>query len=201
MAADDQISPTPLPSDAGGGGAGSWISQHKGAAAGIGIAGLVGLYLFLKNRSSSSSGSGGSVGTSTGPAVYEIAPGYLQSGGGLSYGAGQGYGQTIAGNTVTGTTGGGPSGLTPTSGAALKSEALVGGGYGPPAGSTTVIDSAGKQYTWLSTGAQGLAAQQAGIPLEYQPAPGQFSPVPQGSLTGTGGWFVGGQPTPVFVGG
>jgi hypothetical protein len=70
------------------------------------------LYLRSKRSASSQPGATGSVGTSTGPAVYEIAPGYLQ--GGTSAGA---YGNSVAyeqglaagaqggstGNTVGGT--------------------------------------------------------------------------------------------------
>lgn len=109
--AESDISPSTADADFGApSGGGNWISEHKGAAAGAGLVILVALYVYLKHRQSASSG--GSVGTSTGPAVYEIAPGYLQSGYGASgaYGSSIGWDQALASQVQTGQTGGMVSG-------------------------------------------------------------------------------------------
>lgn len=178
-------------------GGGSWFADHKYAVIGGGAVLLIGAYLLFKNKSASSTAS------TTGSSVYEIAPGYLTSGG--AYGSGIGTDQSIAGGTSGGTTGGVVSGvnsLTPTSTATLDTEQLVGGGYSPPYSGgnfgSSVTTSNGV-FNWVQTGAQATADQAAGTQLFYQPSPGSFAPVPAGSVTGPGGWFVNGTPTPLYT--
>lgn len=163
MASSDTITP---PSDddtySSGSGGGSWLSDHKYAVIGGGAVLLIGAYLFLKNRSSSSSSTaGGSLGTSTGPAVYEIAPGYLSPGGGGyssgyptsggTYGSGIGTDQSIAGGTQTGQTGGSVSGTnpyTPTSTATLDNPPAAPAAPSSPSGFLRISGpSVGSQLT------------------------------------------------------
>ena len=110
----------------GGGGAGSWVSSHKGVLIGGLVVLGVGGYFLLKGN-----GSSGSSGTTTGSSIYEIAPGTT---GGSTGSTGSGSGsslasfqqlialeQQIAALTQSGgSTGGSPSGSTPTSGTWLK---------------------------------------------------------------------------------
>lgn len=126
MAAGD-ITPQDAPPPVNQGGVGQWVADHK-IAVGVGTVIVLALgYVFLKKRAaasqSSSSGSTGSVGTSTGPAVYEVAPGYLGAGdyGSTSNGGYQSllaFEQQLAAQTSGGTTGGSVSGTgAPSSGA------------------------------------------------------------------------------------
>lgn len=159
--ADTEVSPSQADTDfgapAGGGGPGAWIAQHKGAAAGAGLVLLVALYFYLKRRQQASSGSSGSVGTSTGPAVYEIAPGYLQGGGAGAYGSSIGWDQALAGQVQTGQTGGQVSGTgAPSSGAST-------------AGSVNANASGIPGWMKIGTPAEGSAYDAAGRTIDVLP--------------------------------
>lgn len=198
------MNPPAAPPAAPPGKGGAWIRQHKGLA--IAGGGAV-LFLVLKSRSSSSgttSGLGGLFGapaatstTSTGtvsgaygyPSTSQLDQ-YNQLAGAISNLNDQV--QAIQASNPAQAV----STLPP---AGLQTETLVGGGYGPPSGATSVT-AGGQTYNWVQTGAQALAAQQAGVPLAYQPSPGVFAPIPANSLTGPGGWFIGGKPTPLYIG-
>lgn len=192
--AEGDVTPSEVDSDFGGsssGGPGGWISQHKGAAAGAGLVLLVAGYLFLKHRAAASSGSGGSVGTGTGPAVYEIAPGYLSGGssgggGGVPYGAAAQYGsyigadQGLASQTQTGQTGGTVGGAgTPSSGSSYAGSVNSNAGNtgtSPTAPSAPAADPLAG-LTYIPTYSQFQSDVKAGQTVDYVPA-GGGSPVP-----------------------
>lgn len=194
----------PAPPAGPGKGAGVWLKQHKGVAIAGGAAAV---FLLVKSRSSSTGSTGGLGGLFGAPA------GTTTSSAGTVSGA-YGYPSTsqldqynqLAGaisnlnDQVSAIQASNPAqvvaGLPP---AGLQTETLVGGGYGPPTGATSVT-AGGQTYNWVQSGGQALAAQQAGVPLDYQPSPGVFAPIPANSLTGPGGWFIGGKPTPLYIG-
>ena len=154
----DEITPADAPPPTGGGG-GNWIKEHKGTAAGIAVVLIVGLlYVMRKKAASSSSSTSGSLGTSTGPAVYEIAPGYT-SGSQGAYGSTQDYSSQIAALTQAVNSLGAVSPAAPGSGSATA------GSVNANASSTTPM-TASAQGTLLSP-SQALADLQSGA-TEYQ---------------------------------
>lgn len=191
--AEGDVTPSQADADfggGGGGGAGSWISEHKGAAAGAGLVLLVAAYLFLKHRSAGAASSSGSVGTSTGPAVYEVAPGYLSGGyTGSGYGSAAQYGSAIgwdqglnsqvqpppAGGSMTGTG-------TPSSGSSYAGS-VNNNAAAPPAPAPNPLAG----LTYIPTYAQFQRDVKAGQTIDYVPA-GGGSPVPfasGGKVTGS----------------
>ena len=180
MADGDVAPPDDSYDDTGssGGGVGTWLSTHKGAAAGGGLVLLIAVYVYIKRKSSaSSSSSSGSTGTSTGPAVYEVAPGSLTSGG--AYGSSIGYDQGIAGGAVGGSTGGGVSGTGASSSGSSSSGSVNGNALagfqaigGPSQGS--FLTNAGYD-TFAVVGGQPVQVTKGATRL---PA---FGSIPQGS--------------------
>ena len=83
---------------------------------------------------------------------------------------------------------------TPTSGVIPTGETLQSGGYGPPAGSTSVPDVNGNSYS-LVPSASISNLINAGNTLYYQPSPGVFSPINNGE-SGITGWPTG---APIFI--
>lgn len=189
MADGTNISPPDDSYSAPSGGGSSWVSSHKYAVAGGGVVLLVAVFVFMRKKSSGSSS--GSVGTSTGPAVYEIAPGYLTGNGTASgaYGASTGYDQQIAGNTTNpGPTGGGNAATgTPTYTGATPTQS--GYGYG---GDTTFTTSSGQSFVALPNGQAASDVLAKGGTLDYQPAPGvaaKWDPNVNGMNNGSPTWL------------
>jgi hypothetical protein len=147
------------------------MSQGKKLAVGAAVlGGLFLVYMFAKSRSGSSSTTGTSSTTptlvlpsstqdSTGSANYAALASQLNT---LSNQLSQN--QTNAQSNLTG-------------------ESLVGLGYQPgaagttPSAGSTVQSNTGQSFSWI-TYPQEQALQAGGIPLFYQPTPGNFQQVP-----------------------
>ena len=195
----DEITPADAPPPSGGGGT-NWIKEHKGTAAGIAVVLVVGLLYILKKRSASSSSSSttGSLGTSTGPAVYEIAPGYAAGSQG-AYGQTQDYGSQIAALTQAVNSLGAVSPAAPGSGASTAGSVPGNAATAtpPPSAPTPAATPApaaslvgsgfftgsGSGYNYISTHNQLTGLEAAGAPVYFEPTPGTYDIAPK-NLTG-----------------